>query len=433
MEQRDSVCQPVYIIDGSRTPFLKARGTPGPFSASDLAVAAGRPLLARQARLSPAQLDQVILGCVGPGPDEANIGRLLALRLDCGKQVPGWTVQRNCASGLQAVDSAAIEIASGRAELILAGGSEAMSRQPLLLNMKMVGWLAQWQRSRGLIARSQQLSRLRPAHFQLIIALLRGLTDPTVGLSMGQTAENLATRFSIDRERMDRFALASHRRLQQAMQEARLDEIEPLFDHQGRLYDHDDGLRADSSLEKLATLKAVFDPPYGRVSAGNSAQISDGAALLLLASEHAVERFQLQPMGRLIDSHWAALDPAQMGLGPVHAMAPLLQRNQLESDQIDAWEINEAFAVQVLACLAAWQDGDYLQRELGIEQPMAPIFEERLNRNGGAIAIGHPVGASGARLVLHLLKRLQQEGGQFGIASLCIGGGQGGAILVERV
>ncbi len=144
--------------------------------------------------------------------------------------------------------------------------------------------------------------------------------------------------------------------------------------------------------------------------------MSDGAALLLLASEHAVERFQLQPMGRLIDSHWAALDPAQMGLGPVHAMAPLLQRNQLESDQIDAWEINEAFAAQVLACLAAWQDGDYLQRELGIEQPMAPISEERLNRNGGAIAIGHPVGASGARLVLHLLKRLQQEGGQFGIA-----------------
>ncbi|MEJ2529480.1 MAG: acetyl-CoA C-acetyltransferase [Gammaproteobacteria bacterium] len=430
MDKNNGYAKPVFVVDGSRTPFLKARGGPGPFRASDLALAAARPLLARQPFL-PEQLDEVVLGCVSSGPDEANIARVVALRLGCGDLVPAWTVQRNCASGMQALDSAAKDIASDRADLVLAGGAEAMSHHPVILNNRMVTWLAQWNQAKSIGAKGRQLAALRPHHFQLIIAILRGLTDPVVGLSMGQTAEKLAWRFNISREAMDAFAVTSHQRLDLAGREGRLDEIEPIFDSKGKLYADDDGLRPNSSVEKLATLKPVFDRPIGRVTAGNSAQITDGAAMLLLASEQAVEKHGLPVLGRIIDTQWSALDPSQMGLGPVHAMAELLQRQGGDGSDIDYWEVNEAFAAQVLACLAAWQDPDYMQNELGIDTQFQPIPQDRLNVDGGAISLGHPVGASGARVVLHLLKTLQQNSAKRGIASLCIGGGQGGAMLLE--
>jgi acetyl-CoA C-acetyltransferase len=420
----------VYFIDGSRTPFLRVRGKPGPFTASDLAVQAGRPLLARQP-FAPDALDQVILGCVSSGPDETNIARVAALRLGCGEAVPAWSVQRNCASGMQALVSAAQDIAAGRAELVLAGGTEAMSHHPLLLDLAMVEWLGAWNRAAGLAARGRLLTRLRPAMLQPVVALLRGLSDPIAGLSMGQTAEQLAWRFTISRAAMDAFALESHRRLGRAQTEERLEEIEPMFDRDGRLYEADDGCRPDSDLEKLGKLKPVFDRPVGKVTAGNSAQVTDGAAWLLLASESALERHGLEPLGRLVDSRWAALDPREMGLGPVHAMAPLLRDHSLESDSIDYWEINEAFAAQVLACLAAWQSDGYCSEQLGLESGFGTIPRERLNVDGGGISLGHPVGASGARIVLHLLHVLQQKEARRGMASLCVGGGQGGAVLIE--
>ncbi len=428
--KNSTYAQPVYVVDGSRTPFLKTRSGPGPFRASDLAVAAGRSLLARQPFL-PEVLDEVILGCVSSGPDETNIARIVALRLGCGDLVPAWTVQRNCASGMQALDSAAQDIANGRSHLVLAGGTEAMSHHPVMLNNRMVTWLAHWNRARSIADKGRQLAALRPHHFQLIIALLRGLTDPVVGLSMGQTAEKLAWRFNISRQEMDSFAVASHLRLDLASREGRLDEIEPIFDSKGKLYESDDGVRPDSSVEKLAGLRPVFDRPIGKVTAGNSAQVSDGAAMLLLASKEAVTEHKLPVLGRILDSQWSALDPSQMGLGPVHAMARLLQRNGGDGSNIDYWEINEAFATQVLACLEAWKDRDYMQSELGIDTSFAPIPEERLNVDGGGVSLGHPVGASGARVVLHLLKTLQHNSAKRGIASLCIGGGQGGAMLLE--
>ncbi|MEZ5540730.1 MAG: acetyl-CoA C-acetyltransferase [Pseudomonadota bacterium] len=423
--------RPVYVVDGSRTPFLKARGRPGLFSASDLAVAAGRPLLVRQP-FAPEALDEVILGCVMPSPDEANIARVVALRLGCGARVPAWTVQRNCASGMQSLDSAAQNIASGRSDLVLAGGTEAMSRAPVLYNDTMVHWLADLAGARTLNARIRLLGKLRPAHFKPIISLLRGLTDPVVGLSMGQTAEILAHRFAITREMMDRYAMRSHQRLDAAQREGRLDEIEVLYDGKGRVHDHDDGVRADSSMDKLAQLKPVFDRPVGHITAGNSAQITDGAAWLLLASEAAVGRYNLNVMGRLVDSQWAGLDPAQMGLGPCYAMAPIMQRHGLDTSDLDYIEINEAFAAQVLACVAAWQDADFCRSEFDREHPFTPIDEQRLNVDGGGVAVGHPVGTSGARIVLHLLKTLEQHAARRGMASICIGGGQGGAMLVER-
>jgi len=423
--------RPVYIIDGSRTPFLKARGKPGPFRAADLAVAAGKALLTRQP-FAPQALDEVILGCIIPGPDEVNIARLVALRLGCGRQVPAWTVQRNCGSGMQAIDSAATDIAFGRADLVLAGGTEAMSHAPVLLSPQSVELLGAWLQARGSGERLRLLARLRPAHFRLVSGLLQGLTDPYVNLSMGQTAEILAQRFAISREQMDAFAVESHRRLAQARDQGWLGEIEPLYAPDGTVHDHDDGVRRDSSMDRLAKLKPAFDRPFGLVTAGNSAQVSDGAALLLLASADAIRQYRLPVLGRIVDCAWAGVEPAQMGLGPVHAMAPLLLRQGLQTADIDFWEINEAFAVQVLACQTAWQSDDYARLELGLEQAFAAIDPQRLNVDGGAVALGHPVGTSGARIVLHLLQILQRTGTRRGMAALCIGGGQGGAMLLER-
>jgi acetyl-CoA C-acetyltransferase len=423
--------RPVFIIDGNRTPFLKAREKPGPFRASDLAVAAGKALLARQP-FTPEELDEVILGCIIPGPDEVNIARVASLRLGCGKLVPAWTVQRNCGSGMQAIDAAATDIAYGRADLVLAGGTEAMSHAPVILPPPTVEFLGAWLRARSGWEKFRLLGKLRPAHFKVIFSLLLGLTDPIVNLSMGQTAEVLASRFGISREQMDAFAAESHRRLARAQKEGLLTEIEPLYGRDGQVFDHDDGVRPESDLAKLDRLKPAFDRPFGLVTAGNSAQVTDGAAWVLLASAEAVERHHLSVLARVVDCAWAGVDPAQMGLGPVHAMAPILLRQGLTAKNIDYWEINEAFAAQVLACQEAWRSGEYCSKELGLDHPFGPIPPERLNVDGGAVAIGHPVGASGARIVLHLLQVLKQHNARHGMASLCIGGGQGGAMLLER-
>ncbi len=420
----------IFIVDGARTPQLKARGKPGPFRASDLAHAAGRTLLMRLG-LEPTSLDEVILGCISPGPDEANIARVVALRLGCDESTPAWTVQRNCASGMQAIDSAANSIRLGQADLVMAGGTEAMSHHPVMLNELMVAWLGAWSQARSFTKRGRMLAQLRPAHFKPIIALLRGLTDPVVGLSMGQTAEELATRFGISREEMDAFAARSHQRLAKAIEQKHLQEIIPIYGSDGDVYTQDDGLREDSNVEKLSRLRPVFDRVGGRVTAGNSAQVTDGASLLLMASKQAVDKFQLPVLGRLIDSQWAGLAPEHMGLGPVYAMAPIMRRHGLASDDIDNWEINEAFAAQVLACLKAWQDDEFCRDALGLPKGFEAIDSDKLNIDGGGISLGHPVGASGARVVLHSLKTLQRTGGRLGMASLCIGGGQGGAMLLE--
>ena len=210
-------------------------------------------------------------------------------------------------------------------------------------------------------------------------------------------------------------------------------EVVPLYDAKGALYAQDDGVREDSTVDNLAKLRPFFDRKYGNVTAGNSSQITDGGAWLVIASERAVAEHKLEPVGRIVDSEWAGLDPAQMGLGPVHAATPILQRRGLGLNDLDAWEINEAFAAQVIACERAWDDADYCRQELGLEGALGKLDETKLNVDGGAIALGHPVGASGARIVLHLLNTLVRIGGRRGMAAICIGGGLGGAMLVERI
>ena len=429
--------KPIYIVDGARTPFLKSKNRPGPFSAGDLATQSGRALLVRQ-KFAPQDLDEVILGAAAPSVDEVNIGRVVALRMGCGQKVPGWTVMRNCASGMQALDSAIANILSGRSNLVLAGGVDALSRAPLLYADAMVRWFSDMaavktagQRA-ALFARLPLKSLLAP-----VIGIMKGLTDPMVGLLMGQTAENLAHRFGITRDQMDAFSVRSHQRVVRAQDGGWLavggGELEALYDQGGNTYALDDGVRRDASPEGLAKLKPFFDRKFGNVTPGNSSQITDGAAWLLLASEEAVKRHGLEPVGRIVDSEWAGLDPAQMGLGPVHAATPILKRHGLKPADLDYWEINEAFAAQVLACLAAWKEDRYCREQLGLDGAMGAPDDERLNVDGGAVALGHPVGASGARIVLHLLKTLQRNKAKRGMAAICIGGGLGGAMLVEAL
>lgn len=447
MTSSDNSDNAVYVIDGLRTPQLKAKGKPGPFSAADLAVSAARELLLKMP--FPAQeIDEVIIGCVMADASEANIARQIALRIGCDKTTPAWTVQRNCASGLQAIDSGMHSIRNGKADIVLVGGTEVMSRAPVLWNNSMINWLSDWFRIRSsgltVIAKYlQQILHLRPSFFIPVFSILKGLKDPLTDLSMGQTAENLAWRFNITRTEMDNYALQSHQRLSQAITRGIIaDEITSIYDKNNHYFSQDDGVRSDSTLDKLSQLKPVFDKKYGSVSAGNSAQVSDGAAVLMLASERIIKQYDLSILGRLIDCHWQGLAPEEMGLGPAHAIAPLLKKHQLHIDDINYWEINEAFAAQIIACKKALNDDDYCKKELGLTKKMGEIPEDTMNIDGGGISLGHPVGASGSRIVLHLLKVLKRQSleKQYsskatlrGIASLCIGGGQGGAVLLESV
>ncbi|MCB1942645.1 MAG: acetyl-CoA C-acyltransferase, partial [Candidatus Accumulibacter sp.] len=286
----------------------------------------------------------------------------------------GWTVMRNCASGMQALDSAIANIQNGRAQLVLAGGVDALSHAPLLYSESMVRWFAQMMQARTIGQKAAQFAKLRPAQLlSPVIGLMKGLTDPVIGLLMGQTAENLAWRFDISRQEMDQYSVGSHQRAVAARAAGRFGEIVPLVDGQGQVHGNDDGVRADSSVAGLSKLKPFFDRRYGRVTPGNSSQITDGAAWLILASEAVVEQWRLAPLGKITDSQWAGLDPAQMGLGPVHATTPILQRHGLGLDDVDLWEINEAFAAQVLACLAAWESDAYCREQLDLPAALGSL------------------------------------------------------------
>ena len=424
---------PVYIVDGARTPFLKARGKPGPFTPVDLAVQCGRPLILRQPFPSDA-FDQVILGCVNVIAEEMNPARIAALRLGLGDEMPAYTVQINCGSGMLSIDAAYRTIERGAAELILAGGTEALSYTPLVLRHEAVEWLGEFRQAASAWQKLKKLGDVRASYLKPEIGLERGLTDPVVNLNMGQTAEILAHRFDISREESDRYALESHLRLARAQEEGWLaDEVMLAVDRDGAVYERDDGVRPDSSMEKLAELKPAFERPYGKVTPGNSSQITDGASWVILASEAAVERHGLKPRARIVDSEWRALSPAVMGLGPVLAATALMKRHGLGLDAVDLWELNEAFAAQVLACLAAWEDDGFCREILGLDGPLGRIPRDKLNVDGGAISLGHPVGTSGNRIALRLVNALARLNGTRGIATECIGGGQGGAMLLERV
>src|SRR5450756_3239611 len=425
--------RPVFFIDGSRTPFLKAPSGPGPFTPVDLAVQCGRPLLARQPFAATA-FDQVILGCVNVIADEMNPARVAALRLGMGEAMVAFTVQINCGSGMQSIDTGYRYIREGVSDLILAGGAEALSYAPLVWPQAGVRWFAGFAGAKGILARVAALAKARPAYFKPVIGLERGLTDPITELNMGQTAEVVGHLFGITRAQSDAYAAESHKRLANAQAQGWLKgEVETSFARDGKFYDHDDGVRPDSTPETLSKLKPVFERPWGQVTAGNSSQITDGASWVILASEDAVKKHDLTPRAVIVDSEWSALDPSIMGLGPVLCSTAILRRQKLALNDIDLWELNEAFAAQVLGCVAAWQDDKFCREVLHLDGPAGVVDHDKLNIDGGAIGLGHPVGASGNRIVLHLVNAMKRLGRKRGIATACIGGGQGGAMLIEMV
>jgi acetyl-CoA C-acetyltransferase len=343
-------------------------------------------------------------------------------------------MQINCGSGMQSIDTAYRYIREGHSNLILAGGAEALSYAPLVWPQQGVHWFAGLAGAKNAGARIAALLNTRPSYFKPIIGLERGLTDPITELNMGQTAEVVGHLFGITRAQSDDYAAESHKRLANAQAQGWLKgELEIAFARNGKFYDHDDGVRPDSTPETLAKLKPVFERPWGQVTAGNSSQITDGASWVILASEDAVAKHGLAPKAAIIDSQWSALDPSIMGLGPVLSATELLKRNGLTLQEVETWELNEAFATQVLGCLAAWNDEKFCREILGLDGAAGQIDHARLNVDGGAISLGHPVGCSGNRIVLHLVNAMKRLGTKRGVATECIGGGQGGAMLIETV
>ncbi len=421
---------PLAIVAGVRTPFAKVFTALAEVPAVELGRVVVEAALKR-CGLTPSDVGEVVFGNVAGPADAANIARVIALRAGVPFDRPAHTVSRNCASGMESVVQAAHILHEGRAEVVVAGGTESMSQVPLLCSRELQHWMLEY-RQAGFVRRVKLLTRLRPRHFRPVVALELGLTDPVCELSMGQTAEVLVRDFHITREAQDAFALRSHQRATAAWDSGFFkDEVTPLKGATGSL-DRDVGPRAKQSIEALAKLHPLFDRYAGSVTAGNSCPLTDGAAALVLMSADRAKAQGLQPLGYLRGYAIAGCDPQRMGLGPVFAIHKLLQSSVLSLSHFDLIEINEAFAGQVLACLQAMSSLDFATQHLGRPVPIGEIDPGRLNIHGGAIALGHPVGASGTRLILTLLRSLQQTGRQRGLAALCVGGGQGVAVWVER-
>lgn len=427
--------QPLYIVDGVRTPFAKMGTTLAACDAAELGRTATAALLARTG-MDPALIDEVVFGCVGNPVDAANVARVIALRAGIPEAVPAITVSRNCASGFEAITQAAQKAAAGDGDIFVVGGAESMTNYPLIYNDRAVKKFAALGKARSLGQKLGAFAAFRPADlFAPKIALMLGLTDPVCGLGMGQTAELLARDFKLTREMQDEFAMRSHHKAEAARAKVK-DEITPVYPRRGKdavAVDADNGIRDGQTMEALGKLKAVFEKRGGTVTAGNASQVTDGAVALLVATEAGVKRLGLTPLGKLTGYAYAGCEPARMGLGPVYAMAKAEKLTGLALADADLIEINEAFAAQVMACCAAAASGDYARAHLGRDRALGVIPPEKLNVNGGAIALGHPVGASGARLTLTALKELKRRGAKRAIVSLCVGGGQGGALWLEVV
>jgi acetyl-CoA C-acetyltransferase/acetyl-CoA acyltransferase len=422
--------KPIAVIAGARTPFAKSFTKLSGVSAVELGQHATQSALARAA-LSGNDIDELVMGNVAGPPDAANIARVIALKAGLPIDRIAHTVNRNCASGMESILSAWQAIDAGRATLIVAGGTESMTNIPLLYRPEAAQLWMQLAKSKTLTQRLKTLMSFRVRHFKPLIGIELGLTDPVSGLNMGETAEVLADEFGITREEQDAFALTSHTKASAARERCFLSgEIEPIELSPGKVFSKDNCPRDGQSMEQLAKLRPFFKK-NGTVTPGNSCPLTDGAAALVLAGMDDVSRFETQPLGFITSYAVAGCDPKRMGLGPVYATAKLLKQTGLSMNDFDLIEINEAFAAQVIACQRAATSAAFARKELGLRGPLGEFSDEKLNVHGGAIALGHPVGTTGTRLVLTLLRALRESGKRRGLATLCVGGGQGVAMVVE--
>lgn len=422
----------LFIVAGVRTPFCRAGSSLADMDSVELGRLAVNGLLTRTG-IDPALIDETFIGCVAQPANAANIARVIALRSGIPKEKPAMTVQRNCASGMEAVTTSLDKLAAKRGEMFLVGGSESMSQMPLLFRHETALKFAMLSRAKGMLGKAGAMAAFRPQDFAPLIALKMGLTDPVAALNMGETAEVLAREFHISREEQDAFALRSHQ-LATSSRELLHDEIIPTYagSREVKAILDDNGVRKDINLEKLASLPSIFDLLTGSVTAGNSSQITDGAVALLTCSESKANTLGLKPLGRVVSYAYTGCDPERMGLGPVKAIELALKRAAWKLSDIDLVEINEAFAAQVLAVLKCLKDKVYAERA-GLDSPLGEIDYSTLNRQGGSIALGHPVGASGARLILTALQQMRHTHKKRALVSLCIGGGQGGAMCLEAL
>lgn len=422
----------IAIVEGIRTPFIKAWTLFEDIPAQKLGAICVRELL-ELSHLNPDSVDEVIFGCVAQPVEASNVARAISLYAGIPKEKRAYTVSRNCASGFESVTSASEKIRCGFDEVVIAGGTESMSNIPLIFGKELTKILTRLNKAKSIIEKIKLFSRIRPKYFKPVPGIVLGLTDPVCGLNMGKTAEVLAKEFGIPRKEQDEFALMSHKRAVAGRMKLR-EEITPIvvppkFDI---VVEDDNGPRENQTIEALSKLKPYFDRYTGTVTVGNACQVTDGACALLVMDEEKAKAMGYEPLGYIRAYSYVGVEPHKMGLGPAYAIPSALKKTDLTLKDIDLIEINEAFAVQVIACLRLLASKKFAEENLSASEAIGEIDMNKLNVNGGAVALGHPVGTTGTRLVLTMLKEMKRRNAKFGLVSLCVGGGQGGAIILER-
>ncbi|MEW6456447.1 MAG: thiolase family protein [Acidobacteriota bacterium] len=424
----------IAIIDGLRTPFIKSWTLFSEIHPVELGRIVVQELIWRN-NLSPSLISEVIFGNIAQPVDSINISRVIALKAGIPVDVPAYTVGRNCASGLEAITSAAEKISLGLADVVIGGGVESMSSIPFLYRKKAVDFFQNLQKAKKFRQRLKGFLKMPLGAFlNPVVGVMEGLRDNVSGMMMGDTAELLAREYKISRLEQDKFSLMSHQRAEKATADGKLkEEIVPVFippDYKTPV-DEDNGIRKGQTLEALSNLKPFFDRRYGTVTAGNSSQITDGAAAMILMSEERAKELGYEPMGIIRSYAYAGVEPERMGLGPAMATPLALKRGGASFKDIQLIEINEAFAAVVIANEIAFKSKEFASKYYGDSNPLGEINREILNVNGGAIALGHPVATSGARLVITILKEMKRRNLNLGLVALCVGGGQGGSLLLE--
>ncbi|GBD32041.1 3-ketoacyl-CoA thiolase [bacterium HR33] len=422
--------QRVAVVAGCRTPFCKAGTELRNLSAVDLARHATVELLHR-ANLDGHEVDEMYFGQVVASPLAPNLAREVSLLPQFPRTIPAATINRACASANTAIAQAHDQIALGHARVVIAGGAESLSDIPVLHSRRFADTLIAFNRAKTLGERLRLLARIRPKD---LVPVAPAIAEPSTGETMGESAEKMAKLNGISREAQDEFALRSHRLALAGTEDGRLlHEIAPILTPEGKVIDRDNGIRADTSLEKLRALKPVFDRRYGTVTAGNSSPLTDGASALLLMSEEAAKALGYEPLAYIRSYAVAALDPGdQLLMGPAYAVPKALERAGISWSDLDLVEMHEAFAAQVLSNIQAFESREWAQKHLGRSEPIGKVNWDTLNVMGGSIAIGHPFGATGGRITLTLANEMKRRGAQFGLISVCAQGGMGFAMVLER-
>jgi acetyl-CoA acyltransferase len=422
----------VAIIDGCRTPFLRSGTAFKDMTAIDLGTLAVRELVNR-AEIEGGAIDEVIFGTVVHSVQAPNIAREVMLRSGIPAEVPAFTVSRACASSNQAITSGAEQIALGQADVVLAGGAESLTDIPILVSKPLRDRLVAASKARTMGARLRAFAGFRPGE---LAPTTPAIAEPSTGETMGQSAERMAKENGISREEQDRWALRSHTLAAEGLRDGRLTaEIAPVYlpPRYAEIVDRDNGVREDSTLEKLASLRPVFDRKHGSVTAGNASGLTDGGSAVLLMSEERAKAEGREPLGYIRSWAYAALAPSdQLLQGPAFAVPKALDRAGLTMADIDLWEMHEAFAAQVLSNLQ-WLDSDsFARNRLGRASKVGILPDDRINVMGGSLALGHPFGATGARLTVTLLNEMKRRGVGLGLISVCAAGALGFAMVVER-